>query len=362
MNFASDNVAGASGPVLEALVNANEGPSPAYGADPLTAEVERRLGDIFEREVSVFLVTTGTAANALAISAAVPPWGLCLCHEESHAIDDECGAPEFFTHGAKLIGLPGTGGKLEASRVESYLAGLSEAPKQMPPRALSISQVTEAGRVYSLEEIAALSEVGRRHRLAVHMDGARFANALVALGTTPAEMTWKRGIDILSFGATKNGCLMAEAIIVFDGALAETLAYRRKRAGQTVSKGRLLAAQFLGYLAKDHWFDNARHANAMAARLAEGLGRIPGVRFAWPCEANEVFPIIPRAVDGALRAAGFVYHPWISRSLSPGEQIGPDEALIRLVASFATREEDVDRFLSIASGSPQSAAKKPSTA
>jgi threonine aldolase len=357
MNFASDNVAGASGPVLEALVRANEGPSPAYGADPLTLEVERRLGSIFEREVSVFLVTTGTAANALAVAAAVPPWGLCLCHEESHLVDDECGAPEFYTHGAKLVGLPGTGGKLRADQVEAYLAGRPKGARQMPPCALSISQVTEAGLVYSLDEIAALADLGRRHGMAVHMDGARFANALVALGTTPAEMTWKRGIDILSFGATKNGCLMAEAIVVFDKALAETLAYRRKRAGQTVSKGRLLAAQFLGYLAEDHWLANARHANAMAARLAGGLGRIPGVRFAWPCEANEVFPIIPRTVDDALKAAEIIYHPWTTGSLLSGERIRADEVLIRLVTSFATRQDEVDRFLAVASGSPQSAAK-----
>jgi threonine aldolase len=194
------------------------------------------------------------------------------------------------------------------------------------------------------------------------MDGARFTNALVALECTPAEMTWRRGIDILSFGATKNGCLMAEAIVVFDKSLAETLAYRRKRAGQTVSKGRLLASQFLGYLAEDHWLANARHANAMAARLAEGLERIPGVRFAWPCEANEVFPIIPRATDEALRAAGFIYHPWATGSLSPGDRIGADDVLIRLVTSFATRETDVDGFLAVASGSPQSAAKRSATA
>jgi threonine aldolase len=179
------------------------------------------------------------------------------------------------------------------------------------------------------------------------MDGARFANALVSLGCSPAEMTWKAGVDILSFGATKNGCLAAEAIVVFDPALAETLAYRRKRAGQLLSKGRLVAAQFEGYFENDHWLDNARHANGMAARLAEGLKALK-IRLAWPCEANEVFAILPRSVDESLRRENAVYHPWLSTSLIEGEAIGADEVLVRLVTSFATRADTVDRFLAAA--------------
>lgn len=348
MNFTSDNIVGASAPVLQALVQANGGAMPAYGNDDLTGRIKARFAEIFERDVAVFLVTTGTAANALALSAAVPPWGLCVCHREAHVIDDECGAPEFFMHGAKLAGLPGVGGKLTPETVSSYLKSLPKAVKQMPPKALSISQVTECGIVYSLDEIAALSAVCREHGLFLHMDGARFVNALVSLGCTPAEMTWKRGVDILSFGATKNGCLMAEAIVVFRPELAEALDYRAKRAGQIISKGRLIAAQLEGYFADDHWYANARHANRMATLLSQGLAALPGVRLAWPTEANEVFPIVPQAMDKALRAAGAQYHSWTEVSLPEAESVGADEALIRLVVSFATTEEDIRRFLDAA--------------
>ncbi|MBB4041057.1 threonine aldolase [Microvirga flocculans] len=349
MNFASDNIVGASGPVLQAIVEANAGAMAAYGNDEISVRVRARFAELFEREVFVFFAATGTAANALALSSAVPPYGLCVCHREAHIIDDECGAPEFFMHGAKLAGLPGVGAKLRAEDVDAYLKGLPKAVKQMPPKALSISQVSEGGLVYGLDELAALGRVCRAHGLSFHMDGARFANALVALGCTPAEMTWKQGVDILSFGATKNGGLMAEAIVVFKPELAEALDYRAKRAGQIISKSRLIAAQFEGYFAADHWLDNARHANRMAALLSEGLARLPGVRLAWPTEANEVFPIIPQALDRALKAAGLHYHSWTELSLPETETIGKDEVLIRLVASWATGEDEVRRFLEIAS-------------
>jgi threonine aldolase len=353
MNFASDNIVGASQPVLDALLRANTGPATAYGLDEISKRVEATFSRIFERQVGVFFVTTGTAANALALAAAVPPWGLAVCHREAHVIDDECGAPEFFMHGAKLIGLSGTGSKIGAETLVEYLDGLPKAVKQMPPKALSISQVTEGGLVYSLDEIRGLAAICRARGLALHMDGARFANALVALGCSPAEMTWKSGVDLLSFGGTKNGCLMAEAVVVFGPALAESLAYRRKRAGQLISKGRLISAQFEGYFADDHWLANARHANRMAALLAEALSSLPGVRLPWTVEANEVFPIVPRALDEALRAGGVVYHPWTTGSLPPGEEPGPDESLIRLVTSFATQEADVRRLIDMARTTPQ---------
>ncbi|RDI57139.1 threonine aldolase family protein [Microvirga subterranea] len=348
MNFASDNIVGASAQVLQAIVQSNGGALPAYGNDEITKRVKAQFSAIFERDVSVFLVTTGTAANALALASAVPPWGLCICHQEAHVIDDECGAPEFFMHGAKLVGLPGVGGKLTAGTVSAYVRGLPKAVKQMPPKALSISQVTECGMVYGLDEIAALSQTCREHGLFLHMDGARFANALVSLGCTPAEMTWKQGVDILSFGGTKNGCLMAEAIVVFNPALAEALDYRAKRAGQIISKGRLIAAQFEGYFADDHWYANARHANRMATLLSEGLAAVPGVRLAWPTEANEVFPIVPKLVDQAFKAAGLQYLGWTEASLAEDERVGSDEALIRLVVSFATAEEEVRQLVDIA--------------
>jgi threonine aldolase len=350
MNFVSDNLVGASRPVLEAIVRANDGAVPAYGADAITRRVEARFCEIFERDVAVFPVTTGTAANALAVAAAVPPWGLAISHREAHVIDDECGAPEFFSHGAKLAGLPGVGAKIAPESLSAYLAGLPNHVKQMPAKLLSISQVTECGTLYTLDEIRALSGICRGRGMALHMDGARFANALVALGCTPAEMTWKAGVDILSFGGTKNGCLMAEAVVVFDPTLAESLAYRRKRAGQVVSKARLIAAQFEAYLADDHWYDNARHANRMATLLSQGLGGLPGVRLAWPVEANEVFPILSRTADEALLAAGADYRSWVETSLAPGETIGTDERLVRLVMSFATTEEEVRRFVQVAAG------------
>lgn len=348
MNFVSDNIVGASAPVMEALARANAGAMPAYGADEITRRVKTRFAEIFEREVSIILVTTGTASNALALSSAVPPWGLCVCHREAHVIDDECGAPEFFMHGAKLIGLPGEGAKLSADAVRTYLDGLPKAAKQMPPKALSFSQATECGTVYRPDEIARLSAVCRDHGMALHMDGARFANALVSLGCTPAEMTWKQGVDILSFGATKNGCLMAEAVVVFRPDLAEALEHRTKRAGQIISKGRFISAQLEGYFAGDHWLDNARHANRLAGLLAEGLMRFPGIRLAWPAEANEVFPILPRTAADALKAAGAAFMGWTEASLPEGERVGPDEALIRLVVSYATPEEEVRRFLDTA--------------
>jgi threonine aldolase len=348
MNFASDNVVGASRPVLEALLRGNDGALAAYGADVITRRVEERLSDLFERDVAAFLVTTGTAANALAIAALVPPWGLCLCHREAHVMEDECGAPEFFAHGAKLVGLPGVGGKLTAETVEDCLQRLPHNVKQMPAKALSISQVTEAGLVYRLDEIAVLAQVCRDYGLRLHMDGARFANAVAALGCRPADMTWRRGVDVLSFGATKNGCLAAEAVIAFDRGLAESLAYMRKRAGQLLSKGRFLAAQLEGYLGHDHWLDNARRANAMAKRLAQGLSALPSVRLAWPCEANEVFAILPRALDRRLREAGAIYHPWSDLSLPAGEAVGREEVLVRLVASFATTDAEVERMLEVA--------------
>ncbi len=356
MNFASDNVMGASPQVMDALVRANQGALPAYGADPITKGVEKKLSEVFERDVAVFLVATGTAANALALATVVPPWGLCLCHREAHVLEDECGAPEFFTHGAKLVGLDGEGAKISARDLDAYLAGLTSHVKQMPPKALTISQANECGLVYTLDEIADLAAVCRKRGLRLHMDGARLANALVALGCSPAEMTWKRGVELLSFGATKNGCLASEAVVAFDPALAETLDYRRKRAGHTLSKGRLLAAQLDGYLAGDHWLANARHANAMAARLSAGIRAVRGVHLAWPTQANEVFPILPATLDDALRAAGAIYHQWSAVSLGAGEGVGANERLVRLVTSFATEAATVDRFVEIAREASRKAA------
>lgn len=352
MNLASDNVVGASHPVLEALISANAGAEAAYGSDSLTAKAEVELARIFEHEVSVFLVATGTAANALGLAALSPPWGAIFCHAESHVIDDECGAPEMFTDGAKLVGLPGVSGKILPHDLEDAIARYPKGvAKASQPAALSISQVTEAGTVYSLNEIAELTKVAQAHGLGVHLDGARFANALVSLNCSPAEMTWKAGVDVVSFGATKNGALACEAVIFFNKDQAENFQFRRKRSGHTVSKGRLLGAQMAAYLAADHWLHNAKHANRTAKRLRDGLQALNDVRLPWATDANEVFAILPKPAHRALAEAGIKAAPWFEKSISlpHGERVNEGEVFWRFVTSFATREEDIDRVIEIAS-------------
>lgn len=349
MNFASDNVMGASRKVLQALLDANDGAETAYGTDSHTARASELMAEAFEHEVSVFLVATGTGANALALSALTPPWGSVFCHAESHVIDDECGAPEMFTDGAKLVGIEGHSGKFTPAglraALERYPRGVVKA---VQPSAVSISQVTEAGTLYTLEEIDGIAAVAREAGLRLHLDGARFANAMVALGCSAAEMTWKRGVDVVTFGATKNGCLACEAVVFFDKTLAENFQYRRKRSGHTLSKGRLLGAQLAAYLSDGHWIDNARHANRMAQILSQGLAAAPGVRLVWPAEANEVFVVVSPSVDRAIRTAGFRGAPWSSGSLPPGFEIAPDEVFLRFVMSFASDEEQVRALVAAA--------------
>ena len=345
MNFLSDNSAAVAPVVLNAIAKANDGFAPGYGDDEWTRSVERRLSEIFEREVAAFLVPTGTAANALALAHITPPWGVVLCHAESHVATDECGAPEFFGGGLKLLGLPGEKGKLTADSVEDALPGGSgHRPHQMIASALSITQATEAGTIYHPDEIAALCEVAHRHSLAVHMDGARFANAIVRFGATPAQMTWQSGVDVLSFGITKVGALSAEAIVFFDPARAAFMAERRKRGGHLLSKHRFVAAQVAAILAENRWIELARHANAMADRLASKLVSA-GLAPVWPVEANLVFVALPRTLNIQLRAAGAQYYARPSASLN----FGDDKIVARLVTSFATREDEVDRFARLCS-------------
>ncbi len=348
MNFASDNTAGMAPEILDALVRANDGFVLGYGNDEATREVERRIGEVFEREVAVFLVPTGTAANALALAHVSPPWGAVFTHAEAHIMTDECGAPEFFGGGLKLVGLPGVGCKLSPEGLSAALASYSgHAPHQVIPAAVSFSQASEAGTIYRPDEIAQIAKIARARGMKVHMDGARFANALVRLNASPAEITWKAGVDVLSFGATKAGALAAEAVVFFDRAAAEQMGERRKRAGHLLSKHRFLSAQFEAFLADGCWLRLARHANAMADRLASGLtqaGRPP----VWPVEANLVFVIIPKAVDARLKAAGARYYARTTDSLPDGVAVGADEVLIRLVTSFATREAEIEQFVELA--------------
>ena len=343
MNFSSDNTAPVAPEILEAIVRANEGFAPGYGADPWTGGVERRFSEIFERDVAVFLVPTGTAANALALAHVAPPWGVVLCHAKSHIATDECGAPEFFGAGLKLVGLPGAGAKIAPDTLAMALRGYGgHSPHQMIASALSITQASEAGTVYRPEEIAALCAIAHERALAVHMDGARFANALVRLEVTPAQMTWRSGIDVLSVGATKAGALAAEAVVFFDTARAAFFAERRKRAGHLLSKHRFLAVQFDAALAEDRWLKLARHANAMADQLAQKLVAI-GLAPVWPVEANLVFVALPRALDARLKASGARYYVRPSESL----EVDIDRVLVRLVTSFATQEDEVDRFVAL---------------
>ncbi len=343
MNFASDNTAGIAPAILDAIAEANCGYARGYGNDDWTQAVERRLPEIFEREVAVFLVPTGTAANALALAQVSPPWGAVFCHAESHIATDECGAPEFFGHGLKLVGLSGDGAKIAAATLQTALAGYGgHSPHQMVPAALSITQASEAGTIYRTDEIAALCEIAHARAMAVHMDGARFANALVRLNATPAQLTWRSGVDVLSLGATKGGALAAEAVVIFDPARAAYMGERRKRAGHLLSKHRFIAAQFLAYLADDRWLTLARYANAMADRLAAGLAAV-GLKPLFPVEANLVFVAIPHALDGKLKAAGATYYVRSSASLD----IGAGNVLVRLVTSFATEDDDIERFVGL---------------
>ncbi len=343
MNFASDNTAGIAPAILDAIAEANGGYARGYGNDDWTQAVERRLSEIFEHEVAVFLVPTGTAANALALAQVSPPWGVVFCHAESHIATDECGAPEFFGGGLKLAGLPGNGAKIAPATLQAALAGYGgHSPHQLIPSALSITQASEAGTIYRTDEIAALCEIAHARAMAVHMDGARFANALVRLNATPAQLTWRSGVDVLSLGATKGGALAAEAVVMFDPARAAYMGERRKRAGHLLSKHRFIAAQFLAYLADDRWLTLARHANAKADRLAEKLATV-GLKPVWPVEANLVFVVLPRALDAKLKAAGATYYIRASEGLN----VGANNVLVRLVTSFATEESDIERFVGL---------------
>jgi len=339
MNFASDNTAPVHPKIFAALAAANDGHAMAYGNDAIAKRLEQRFADLFERPCAVFPVATGTAANALSLAAMCPPWGSIYCHPQAHIDDDECGAPEFYTGGAKLVGVDGANGKLTARALDAALGGAgTHGVHHVQPSAVSLTNATEAGTVYGVAEISAVAEVARRHRLGLHLDGARFANALVHQNVSPADATWRAGVDILSFGATKNGCMAAEAIVVFDPALAETLAFRRKRAGHLFSKMRYLAAQLDAYLADDLWLDMARHANALAKRLSAGLAALPGARLAHPVEANEIFIDLPEAAVAALEKAGFVVYRWN----------GPGTTLLRLVVSWSSIQNDADRLVATA--------------
>ena len=339
MNFKSDNEAPAHPRIVQAMVEANEGFATAYADDRWSRRLDEAFSACFETRCRVLPLATGTAANSVTLAALSPAWGAVMCHRLAHIHNDEGGAPEFYTHGAKLMPLDGEGGKLEAGALADAVDGAgAHGVHNVQPAVVSITQATECGTAYRPDEIAALAEVAHARDLPLHMDGARFANAVAHLGVAPADVTWRAGVDVLSFGATKNGALTAEAIVVFgddpDPAMLEAMARMRKRGGHLLSKMRYVSAQLLAMLEGDLWLDLARAANGHAARLAEAIEAHPSARLAWPVEANEVFMhLAPEALAG-LHERGFEFHVW------PGH-----DDLARLVCSFATTDEDVDRLI-----------------
>lgn len=344
MNFSSDNWAGAH-PAISAHLSAHAtGFDPAYGSGSVDARVARRFSEIFEREVAVFFVGTGTAANSLSLALHARPGSLAFCHREAHVVEDECGAPEFLTGGSRLHGVDGAEGRMAIDALEAAIRRFMPSNVHSGrPTAISITQATEAGTVYGLDDISAIGALARRNALALHMDGARFANALVSLGATPAEMTWKRGVDLLSFGGTKNGCWCAEAIVLFDPAQADEMAFIRKRSAQLFSKSRFIAAQFEAYFENGLWLETAHHANAMATDLAQAIRASGKARLAWEPGANEVFAIMSEADVKAAQAAGAAFYAW-HRPHGFEKPMAEDETICRFVTSFATTAEEVARF------------------
>ncbi|MDQ3621805.1 MAG: low specificity L-threonine aldolase [Verrucomicrobiota bacterium] len=332
-SFASDNWAGICPEAWAALGEANDQHAPSYGEDAWTGEAARLLRELFETDCEVFFLFAGTAANSLALASLCPPFASVLCHEVAHIATDECGAPGFFAHGTTLLPLAGVHGKVTPASIDSAVKRRRDIHAPLP-RALSLTQATELGTVYTPAEIAAVSTVARDHGLRVYMDGARFANALATLQVAPRRLSWEAGIDVLTFGGTKNGLALGEALIFFDRDLARFFEYRRKQGGQLASKMRFLSAQWTGVLRDGAWLRNAAHANAMAARLEQGLASLQGTRILYPREANAVFAAMPEPVINGLHARDWHFYT----------DVGPDGAA-RLMCSWDTTIEAVDAFL-----------------
>ena len=332
--FSSDNVTGACPEVMDAIIAANDGIVESYGNDKWSLNLQKKLSEIFETDVVVFPVVSGTAANALALSVLSPVFGKIFCNELSHINTDECGAPEFFSGGAKLVTMTSDDGKINAKDLGQNIRGTGNVHLSQPA-AVSITQACETGTVYQLEEIKSIAETAHEHGLKVHMDGARFANAIVSLDVSPAEMTWKSGIDVLSFGGTKNGCLTAEAVIFFKPELVGNFTYLHKRSGQLLSKMRFVSAQLEAYISNDVWLRNARNANAMAKLLSEGLAKFPDIKLAYTTQSNEVFVHLPSSIIDLLNAEGY--------NVSEDELDGKS---VRFVTAWNTVSDDIDKLIS----------------
>ena len=332
MRFFSDNAAAAHPKVIEAIERSNRLDT-AYDGDEWSGRLDAVFSDLFETEVRALWVTTGTAANCLALAALCPPFGGIVCHKDAHIENDEAGAPGFYTHSAKLMLIDGPGAKVAPDAVAAACDRVRKDVHQVQPRALSITNATEYGLANRASEVGALGELARERSLGFHVDGARFANAIVSTGESPADVTWRAGVDALSFGFVKNGGLNAEALILFRTELADEIAVRRKRAGHLLSKGRMLAAQILAMLEDDLWLANARAANAAATRLAEAAPQ----RLVYPVEANEVFLKVSAEEAASLRAQGFDFYDW-----APGE--------VRLVTSWDSDPATVGKLAEAIAG------------
>lgn len=349
MWFTSDNAGPAAPEVMEALLHANDIYSQSYGNDEIMESVRETIRKVFEApDAAVYLVGTGTTANALALACYCQPWQTIYCHKHAHINEDECGAPEFYTGGAKLTLLDGDDAKIDPTLLQEALnntgtAGVHGVQKGV----LSITNVTEHGAVYTVSEIEKLCDIAKSHNVPVHLDGARFANALVKLGCSPAEMTWKAGVDVISFGGTKNGLIGAEAVIFFDPEKAWEFELRRKRGGHLFSKHRYLSAQMDAYLKNDLWLDLANRANSSAAQLIDGLNAMPNAQIDHTADANVIFASWPRSGHRAAHEAGAKYY-----LLSPDNTLdGPQDEMMpaRLVCNWATKTEDIVRFLGLIS-------------
>ena len=339
--FASDNTAGMSPQAWQAVCQANESCVASYGNDPWTSRACDLIRDVFEHTAEVFFVFNGTAANSLALASMCQSYHAVLCHELAHVETDECGAPEFFSGGTKIMLLDGDAGKISPGGITHAVERRRDIhyPK---PRVVSVTQATELSTVYTPDDLAAIRETCRRHGLRIHMDGARFANAVAALDVPPKRITWEAGVDVLCLGGTKNGMAVGEAVVFFDTQLAQEFAYRCKQAGQLASKMRYLTAPWVGLLENGAWLENARRANRMAARLEEGLRAVSGVELLARRECNAVFVRLPAQVTADLRSRGWVFYDFIGTGGS------------RFMCSWATTEDDVDALLadvrSLASG------------
>jgi threonine aldolase len=333
--FASDNAAGVHPRILQAINACNAGFAPPYGGDDWSKKLNATFSDVFEHPAFVFPVSTGTAANGLALASITPSYGTVFCHSLAHILNSEAGSVEFYSGGSRLVPLQDEACKLSPAILENALDGYGPtALHQMKASSVSLTQATERGTVYTLEELKSLAGYAHSRGLKVHMDGARFANALVALGATPAEMTWKAGVDVVSFGATKNGTMMAEAVVVFDPVFAEALRIQHKRAGFLHSKMRYFASQLLAYLEDGLWLANARHANAMARKIADCLIANSATELAYPVESNQIFAYIPPETMATLKRFDIVFRTWA----------GPKPNLHRLVLSYADDESVVNRL------------------